>query len=161
MLNTESISNAAIMLFSILLLAWVIPEYTPPYQGYGVSPDLIPNITAGIMLFLSSFGLLRSVRASKAGKATGEKADFGLFMEKTLHVTKFIIPCFLLFPAMEMFSEMPGLRQLGFFPAGILFMLWIQLICGQKNWLHNALISVLAVLGLYAAMRYGFSIAMP
>lgn len=161
MLNTESISNAVILLFSILLLAWIIPENTPPYQGYGVSPALIPNVTAGIMLFLSFFGLVRSARAARAGKPVGRKADAGAFFEKLRHVAKFLIPCFLLFPAMELCGEIPGLEQRGFFPAGILFMIWIQFICGQKNWLQNVLISVLLVAGLYAAMRYGFSISMP
>ena len=152
MVNTESIANAAILLLSILLLAWIIPENTPPYQGYGVAPSLIPNVAAGIMLFLSFLGLLRGARAARAGKKIGEKVDMVAFFAQVTHVAKFLVPCFALFPAMEL---------VGFFPAGIAFMLLIQFICGQRNWLKNAVISVLVVAGLYAAMRYGFSIALP
>lgn len=152
MINTEVIANAVIMLLGILLLAWIIPESTPAYQGYGASPALIPNVAAGMILFLSSLGLLRAARASRAGKKVGEKVEAGAFLAKLAHVLKFLVPCFALFPAME---------YLGFFPVGVAFMVLIQFICGQKNWLHNVLLSVLVVAGLYAAMRYGFSIAMP
>ncbi|MDL2307298.1 tripartite tricarboxylate transporter TctB family protein [Desulfovibrio sp. OttesenSCG-928-C06] len=152
MLNTESIASAAIMLLSVLLLVWVIPAHTPPYQGYGVSPALIPNVSAAIMLALSFLGLLRSALGKRAGKASGEKIDPVSLLSRFIHISKFMLPSFLLFPA---------IGEFGFFPAGIVFMLLIQFICGQRNWLKNALVSVLVVAGLYAAMRYGFSIAMP
>lgn len=148
MLDREKITSAAIALFSLVLLAVVIPRDTPPYQGYGVSPALIPNIAAGLMLLLSLIRLL-----GKKVSPTREGENGRVSPARTAaHLAKFFLPCFLL---------LPGMTRIGFIPAGLVFMLVMQYLCGQRNPLTMLLVGVLTVGGLYLAMVYGFKVPMP
>ena len=49
----ENIISGGIALGSVVFLLWIIPAYSPPYPGYGVSASLLPNVTVGIILALS------------------------------------------------------------------------------------------------------------
>lgn len=148
---------------SIVFLLWVIPAYAPPYPGYGVSARLVPNVAVGIILLLSVLVLVRNLAVYLRAKSTEsqeiqavkeEKSEEQIQADKVrlLHLFRFLIPSALL---------MPAIQWLGFIPAGILFMLVIQYICGQRKPLPLVLVSVITVGVLYSLMTYLLSVPMP
>ena len=56
---------------------------------------------------------------------------------------------------------MPAMHYLGFIPAGVLFLLVIQLSCGQRHPVPLVLVAVLPVVLVYLLMRYVLSVPMP
>ncbi|MEW6669276.1 MAG: tripartite tricarboxylate transporter TctB family protein [Thermodesulfobacteriota bacterium] len=144
----------------VAFLMWIIPAETPPYPGYGVSAALLPNVAVVIILVLSVLSLVRNLIAYRAersmGTATPEKRPSGAnSLERRVHLwhlARFMIPCLLLMPAME---------WAGFIPAGLVFMLLIQYLCGQRKPVPAALVAAVLVGVFYVAMRYGLGVPMP
>ena len=146
-----------IALGSGAFLLWIIPAYSPPYPGYGVSASLLPNVTVGIMLVLSVLALVRNTLSYllvKPRKPEESPSGNTSIVDKVQlwHLARFLIPCVLLMPAMQ---------WLGFIPAGLVFMLVIQYFCGQRKPVPAVLVAVGMVGFLYAAMRYGLGVPMP
>jgi hypothetical protein len=54
-------SGGAVALFSVLLLAWVIPEYGGRGATFGMPPQLLPSIAAWVMLVASLVVVLQGV----------------------------------------------------------------------------------------------------
>lgn len=138
-------------------LLWIIPAYSPPYPGYGVSASLLPNVTVGSILVLSVLALVRNTLSYllvKPKKKEESQAGNTRPVDKVQlwHLTRFMLPCVLLMPAMQ---------WLGFIPAGLGFMLVIQYLCGQRKPVPAVLVAVGLVGILYAAMRYGLGVPMP
>jgi hypothetical protein len=153
----ENLVSGGIAVGSMFVLFWVIPTFTPPYPGYGVSSALLPNLAFGIILALSllSLGLNIStqLRSKSPNPAEGQPEDIRPEDRvHLLHLAAFMVPCILLMPAM---------KYLGFIPGGLLFMLLIQYLCGQRKPLTMAIVAAGAVGIVYAAMRYGLSVPMP
>jgi hypothetical protein len=91
-------------------------------------------------------------RAEKQkGKVSGEKIP-----EKEKinlwHLIKFLVPSALLMPAVE---------WMGFIPAGILFLLVMQYLCGQRKPVTMILVTVVTVGIVYSGMRYGLQVPFP
>ncbi|GAB7500221.1 tripartite tricarboxylate transporter TctB family protein [Bilophila wadsworthia] len=148
-LQRDTLAYGVVAAASAYLLIWIIPAYTPEYPGYGVPASLLPDIAAGFMLALSLLGLGRAALSwRKAEKSGGD----GQTAVRWRHLACFLIPCALLMPAMSLF---------GFLPAGIAFMVVIQIGCGQRRWLPMTLVSVAPVLLGYAIMRFGLGVPMP
>lgn len=145
-MQRNAVSYSFVALTSIFFLLWAIPVFSPEYPGYGVSATLVPNIAAGCMLVFSLLGLLQIVLTWKKNRQ--ESVD-GI---RWLHLVKFFVPCALLMPAMH---------ALGVIPAGILFLLAIQWVCGQRRPIPLALISMSPVLVVYLLMRYVLNVPMP
>ena len=58
---------AFLIAFSLVLLLWVIPNYTSdPQSDLDVRPSFIPNVAAGAILFLACLMLYNSLRRAKA-----------------------------------------------------------------------------------------------
>lgn len=153
----ENIASAGVALGSLLFLLWLIPAYSPPYPGYGVSASLVPNVTVGIMLALSLLSLLQNLLSHLRAKSrgAGENAPDKVKPEERVHLwhlARFMLPSVLLLPAMN---------WIGFIPAGLLFMLLIQYLCGQRKPLPAALTAAGTVGALYVVMRYGLGVPMP
>ena len=157
----ENLIYGGIAVGCVIFLLWVIPAQTPPYPGYGVSAALLPDVAFGIVLLLSMLLLLHNLLAYRAEKskrkpATPEElASREINPEDKVHFWRlalFMIPCLLLMPAME---------WIGFIPAGIVFMLVLQFLCGQRKPVTLALVAVVPVCIMYAAMRYGLGVPMP
>ena len=103
----------------------------------------------GDFQFLTLLGLGRAALSwRKAEKSGGD----GQTAVRWRHLACFLIPCALLMPAMSLF---------GFLPAGIAFMVVIQIGCGQRRWFPMTLVSVAPVLLVYAIMRFGLGVPMP
>lgn len=157
--NRDNLVSIGIALASIFILAWVIPTFTPPYPGYGVSSALLPNVVFGIILALSILALLTNVTADYMLKKEGANKklpeDREIPPEERVHLwhlISFMIPCILVFPAMQ---------WIGFIPAGLVFMVLMQFFCGQRKPLTTIIVAVAVVGLMYAAMRYGLGIPMP
>lgn len=153
----DNLIYGGIVLGSVVFLWWIIPAYSPPYPGYGVSASLLPNVTVGIILVLSvlalvrntlSYLLVKSKKAEESQSVTPSQAD----RVHLWHLARFMIPCVLLMPAM---------KWAGFIPAGLVFMLVIQYLCGQRKPVPAVLVAVGLVGVLYTAMRYGLGVPMP
>ena len=144
----DIISYGFVFLFSLAMLLYVIPTFSPEYPGYGVPATLVPNIACGSMLFLALTGLAKTFVKSRRDGA-GETISFSI---RWLHLAMLFLPCLLLMPAMH---------HLGFIPSGIVFLLLLQWICGQRAWISLALVSVLPVVLVYVIMRYGLGVPMP
>jgi len=154
----ENLVSGGVALGSLVFLIWVIPTFTPPYPGYGVSSALLPNIAFGSILALSLMSL--GANAFSHFKVKAKSPEAGQSAEDTpsgdrvhlLHLASFMIPCILLMPVM---------KWLGFIPGGLLFMLLTQYLCGQRKPVTMVLVAVCTVGSIYAAMRYGLSVPMP
>lgn len=153
----ENLVYGGIALASVIFLAWVIPTFTPPYPGYGVSAALLPSVAFGIILVLTVMPLAGNLISYCRGKssASDDVQEKTISPEKQVHIwhlARFMIPCLLLMPAMKL---------MGFIPGGLLFMLLIQFLCGQRKPVALALVAVCSVGVLYAAMRFGLGVPMP
>jgi len=153
----ENLVSGGVALGSLVFLIWVIPTFTPPYPGYGVSSALLPNVAFGIILALSLLSLGYNIFSHFKAKSTNPEAgqSGNIRSEDRVHLwhlASFMIPCILLMPAM---------KSMGFIPAGLLFMLLMQYLCGQRKPVTMALVAVCTVGLIYAAMRYGLSVPMP
>lgn len=153
----DNLMLSGIALGSVVFLLWIIPAYSPPYPGYGVSASLIPSVTVGIMLLLSVLSLARNLWSHVLAKPThreenqsGDKSQEGRV--HLWHLARFMIPSVLLMPAM---------KWIGFIPAGLVFMLVIQYFCGQRKPVPALLTAAGSVCILYVAMRYGLGVPMP
>ena len=146
----DNLVSAGIAAASVVFLLWVIPTFTPPYPGYGVSAALLPNLIVGLILLLSLVSL--GVNLFGPQKNTGQEE---LPDEDKVHLGRlfsFLLPCLLLFPAIKL---------AGFIPSGIVFMLLIQFFCGQRKPVTMVLVAVCSVGFMYALMRFGLKIPMP
>lgn len=156
MLDREKLTSAVIVLFSLTMLTLVIPNNVPPYQGYGVSPGLIPNAACGLMLFLSLIrlagGMIRRNEEKGHSDPHDQGAESSSLSAQGLHLLTFFLPCFLVVPVMA---------PVGFIPAGIAFMLVLQYLCGQRNAVKGLAVSAITVVVIYLAMVYGFKVPMP
>lgn len=153
----ENITSGVIALGSVVFLLWIIPVYSPPYPGYGVSASLLPNVTVGIILALSVISLARNLFSHLSAKAKTVKEDPSNDMSQEekvhlWHLARFMVPSVLLLPAMQ---------WVGFIPAGLVFMLLIQYLCGQRKPFPAVLTAIGSVFTLYVAMRYGLGVPMP
>ena len=148
-LQRDTLAYGVVAAASAYLLIWIIPAYTPEYPGYGVPASLLPDIAAGFMLALSLLGLGRAALSRRKAEKSGGGGQTAV---RWGHLACFLIPCALLMPAMSLF---------GFLPAGIAFMVVIQIGCGQRRWFPMTLVSVAPVLLVYAIMRFGLGVPMP
>ncbi len=145
------------------MLAWGIPNYTPPYPGYGASPALVPNVSISVILVMSVLVLVRNAVSKFKGKALPpEESEFPedgqttgftqVGRVKLFHLLSFMIPCALL---------VIGIEYIGYVPAALLFMLAIQYVIGTRTLVQPILVSIAAVGVLYVTMRYGFGVPIP
>lgn len=153
----ERLVSGGVALGGLVFLIWVIPTFTPPYPGYGVSSALLPNLAFGSILALSllslGYNIFSHFKAKSTNPEAGQSEDIRSKDRVHLwHLASFMIPCILLMPAM---------KWMGFIPGGLLFMLLMQYLCGQRKPVTMALVAVCTVGLTYAAMRYGLSVPIP
>lgn len=162
-LQRDNILFSSIIFSCLLFLVWVIPAYTPAYPGYGIPGSLVPNVAVSTILILSiltlSSNLLASYRAKRDHKelqhdeSAADRIQLG-------HLMFFMVPSFLLMPSMK---KLGGLLpyDLGFIIPGIIFMLIMQWLCGQRKVLPLVLVAIIPVGTVYAVIRFGLGVPMP
>lgn len=151
----ENLVYGGIALGSVLFLVWLIPAFTPEYPGYGVPAELMPNVAVGAILALSVLSLVRNLLLHRAEKKRDPTIAEQIPEDDRVHLVHlvtFMVLCVLLMPAMQ---------WIGFIPAGIVFMLIIQFLCGQRKPVA-AVVTALATVGIvYAIMNHGLGVPMP
>lgn len=159
----DTVAYLLISAFCILMLAWGIPTYTPPYPGYGASPALVPNVAISVILVMSLLILIRNAILKFKGKTLPpEEREFPEEIQtsgftqigrvKLFHLLSFLIPCALL---------VIGIEYIGYIPAAFLFLLVIQFVIGSRHWFQPTIVSILVVIVLYVIMRFGFGVPVP
>lgn len=158
----DSLLFSGIVLCCVFCLAWVIPTYTPAYPGYGVPGSLVPNVAVSTILALSVLALISSLLASyRAGRDQKKQQPDKSQVDRIhlSHLVLFMVPSFLLMPTIKKLGFLP--YDLGFIISGIVFMLIMQWLCGQRKPVPLVLVAVIPVGVIYTAIRFGLGVPMP
>lgn len=162
-IQRDTLAYVLIVLASVVLLAWAIPKYTPPYPGYGASPALVPNVAVAVMLVMAVLAIVRTEVARRRGtRLDAEESEFpeeggGTGFTQVgrldiLHLLKYMVPAALF---------VVGIHTVGYIASALGFMLLLQYLVGARSHIRILAISVIAVALMYAVMRYGFGVPIP
>jgi len=163
-IKRDAIAYLVVAGFSILMLAWGIPTYTPEYPGYGASPALVPNVSVGVILFMACLSLLRIGVAVLMNKSIpAEESEFPEDMEegagftqvgrvKLWHLASTMIPAILLIVAIE---------YIPYIFVSFVFLMIFQYVIGNRKWIQSIMLSAILTAVLYIVMRYGFGVPVP
>ncbi len=158
----DNLLFSSIVLCCVVCLVWVIPNYTPAYPGYGVPGSLVPNVAVSTILFLSLLALLSNLVSSSRTRRDnkGQQPDKSPVDRIHLsHLLLFMVPSFLMMPTMKKFNFLP--YDLGFILPGVILMLVMQWLCGQRRPVPLVLVAVIPVGVIYTAIRFGLGVPMP
>ncbi len=160
----DTATYVAILIASIYMIVWIIPDNTPAYPGYGASPALVPYVAVGIILAMSILALVRNALAiwgnkplsPAEGEYPGDGESSGGFSQvgriSLPHLARFLIPAGLLFY---------GFDTIGYIATSIAFMLILQYLVGCRKIVPAIIVALVTVALMYAAMRYGFGVPVP
>ncbi len=135
---------AVLALFGLLLLVWIIPGNTED-SGFGLSPALLPNVLATLILLLSLLLLWQTWRSCNI--------DVPTILPR--HMFRLIVFSVILFGAFPLMSF------IGFFPGAAVTLLLLQLMCGQRSipWLLGISFGLSGL--TWAAMVYIMQVPLP
>ncbi len=135
------------------MLAYAIPNHTGPDMGFGLEPNGLPKVVSTIILVLAALqsftgarNLIQNKKHNIVDNEVGVTRSLGLF-------------AILLASLMGMTVLL--MKYVGFLFAGILFMVFIQIICGQRNWIKLGLLAIGTPLFLKLAFWHGMGIILP
>jgi len=163
-LQRDSIAYLFVIGFSIFMLTWAIPEYTPEYPGYGASAALVPIVAVSVMLVMAAISLITIGIAVYTNKPLpAEEREFPEDLENDngftqigrvnlYHLAHIMIPAVLLVIAIE---------YIGYALASFAFLLILQYVIGSRNWIQSIVVSLVLTAALYIIMRYGFGVPVP
>lgn len=163
-IKRDSIAYLVIAGFSILMLTWGIPTYTPAYPGYGASPALVSNVSVGVILFMACLSLVRIGAAVYLKKPIpAAESEFPEDMEddagftqlgrvKLNHLVRIMTPCVLFVIVIEYIS---------YIFAAFIFLMALQYAIGNRKWIQSVVVSGTLTAVLYIVMRYGFGVPIP
>ncbi len=163
-IKRDTIAYLLIIGFCIVMLAWTIPAYSPPYPGYGASPAMLPIVAVCVMLVMSCLSLLFIGIASYMKKPIPvaerefpeDLEDGGGFTQvgrvNLIHLASIMIPSVLLVVAIE---------YIGYALASFAFLMILQYAIGSRKWIQMIVVSITLVALLYIVMRYGFGVPVP
>ena len=135
---------ALLALFGPVLLVWIIPANTED-AGYGLSPALLPNVLATLILLFSLVLLWQTWRSCNIEEST-------ILPRHLIRLAAFSVILFGSFPLMEF---------IGFLPGAAVTLLLLQLMCGQRSipWLLG--VSLGLSTAVWAAMVYVMQVPLP
>lgn len=110
------LAYALLALFGVALLAWIIPNNTED-SGWGLSPALLPNALATLILLLSLLLLWQTWRSCNIEEST-------IVPRHMARLAMFSVILFGAFPLMSF---------IGFLPGAAVTLLLLQLMCGQRS----------------------------
>lgn len=110
------LSYALLALFGAALLGWIIPDNTED-SGWGLSPALLPNALATLILLLSLVLLWQTWRSRNT-------EDSSVTPRHMVRLAAFSVILFGAFPLMSL---------IGFVPGSAVTLLLLQLMCGQRS----------------------------
>ncbi len=111
-----ALTYALLALLGVSLLAWIIPNNTED-SGYGLSPALLPNALAVLILATSLVLLFQTLRSEDARPSNISLRDLlrlGLF-------------------SAIIFGAFPLMGAIGFIPGAAVTLVLLQLMCGQRS----------------------------
>ena len=163
-IKRDGIAYLLIVAFCIVMLAWAIPTYSPPYPGYGASPALVPIVAVCVMLFMTCISLIFVGMALFMNKPLPvEEGQFPEDIENDggftqvgrvnlKHLAGIMLPCVFL---------VVGIEYLGYIPAAFIFLIIFQYVVGCRRCMQSIVVSVVLTMVLYIIMRYGFGVPVP
>jgi hypothetical protein len=159
MKKTNLWSAAFLIAFSLVLLGWVIPNYTSdPQSDLDVRPSFIPNVAAGAILFLACLMLYNSLRRAKAEQEDvvddeefGDEAS-GLGLEELFNLVLWVITSTVTVILIDI---------LGFSIVSSLFLIGLMLYAGQRNWIILILVGIIVPVSIWQITWHAFSIQLP
>jgi len=163
-IQRDSIAYLVVIGFSILMLAWAIPNYTPEYPGYGASAALVPNVAVSLMLVMAVISLITvGIAAYTNNPLPVEEREFpedlendeGFTQVGRLHMgqlARIMTPCILLVVANEYIVYMIN---------SVVFLMLFQYAIGSRKWVQITALAIILTAVLYVVMRYGFGVPVP
>lgn len=163
-IQRDSIAYLFVIGFSIIMLAWAIPKYTPEYPGYGASAALVPNVAVSLMLVMAAISLITIGIAVYTKKPLPvEETEFPEDLEddngftqvgrvNLYHLARIMIPSVLLVVAID---------YIGYVFTSIAFLMFFQYAIGSRKWVQITLLAITVTAVLYIVMRYGFGVPVP
>lgn len=159
MKKTNLWSAAFLIVFSLVLLGWVIPNYTSaPQSNLDVRPSFIPNVAVGAILLLSFLMLYNSLKRVKAGpedvmddEEFGDEAS-GLGIEELLNFGLWIITSTVAVILIDI---------LGYSVVSALFLIGMMSYAGQRNWIILFLVGIIVPVSIWQITWHAFSIQLP
>ena len=163
-IKRDSIAYLFVIGFSIFMLVWAIPNYTPDYPGYGASAALVPVVAVSVMLLMAVISLITIGIAVYTNKPLPvEESEFPEDLEdesgftqvgrvKLYHLASIMIPGVLLVVVIE---------YIGYELASFAFLMLLQYAIGSRKWVQSTILSIVLTAVLYIVMRYGFGVPVP
>ena len=139
--------NVLLVIGSILMILFIIPEWTPESEGYGLAASTLPNAMCAVIGVLAFFQLAGGLRR---GLRWGGEQPVSL--EVILHLIKYFGVMLLIFPAW---------KWLGFVPGGMVVLALLFLVTGIRNRVAVVAISLLLPVVCYVLLWYGLHIPTP
>ncbi len=139
--------NILLMIGSIVMVLFIIPEWTPESQGYGLAASSLPNAMCIVIGALAGLQLLCGVRHGLQWKG-----EHPVSLEVVIHLTKYFGVMLLVFPAW---------KWLGFVPGGMVVLALLYVVTGIRNRAAVAAICVLLPVVCYALLWHGLHIPTP
>jgi len=163
-IQRDSIAYLFVIGFSIVMLVWAIPEYTPEYPGYGASAALVPNVAVSIMLLMAAISLITigisvytnkplPIEETEFPEDLDDESGFTQIGRVNLyHLASIMIPGVLLVIAIDF---------IGYELTSFAFLMIMQYAIGSRKWMQSIILSVVLTAVLYIVMRYGFGVPVP
>ena len=163
-IQRDSIAYLFVIGFSLFMLVWAIPKYTPEYPGYGASAALVPIVAVSVMLLMAAISLITIGIAAYTKKPMPiEEREFPEDLEQDngftqigrvnlIQLARIMIPSILLVVAIE---------YIGYVFTAIAFLMIFQYVIGNRKWIQMTVLSIVLTAVLYIVMRYGFGVPVP
>lgn len=143
----ECCVNVLLLIGSIVMVLFIIPEWTPESEGYGLAASTLPNAMCAVIGALACVQLACGVR-----RGLVRNQDNPVSLEVVVHLVKYFGVMLLVFPAW---------KWLGFVPGGMAVLALLYVVTGIRNIAAVVAISVLLPVVCYALLWYGLHIPTP
>lgn len=140
-------SSLFLIIGGLLSLCWVIPEFCPSGDGFGVPPATFPYALTGVIVSLAVLNFVKSLLLAKKKEAPSAEGPQGV--KQIVLISSLLV------------LAIPGFMYLGFVITGVLFLIAFQLLLGQRSPLIIAIVSLVLPCLLYAVLWHGLRIPLP
>ena len=139
--------NMLLMIGSIIIVLFIIPEWTPESQGYGLAASTLPNAMCAVIGVLACFQLACGLRRGLLWNG-----EHPVSRDVVIHLAKYFGVMLLVFPAW---------KWLGFVPGGMAVLALLYVVTGIRNRAAIAVICLLLPVVCYVLLWYGLHIPTP
>lgn len=139
--------NMLLMIGSIIMVLFIIPEWTPESQGYGLAASTLPNAMCAVIGVLACFQLACGLRRGLLWNG-----EHPVSRDVVIHLAKYFGVMLLVFPAW---------KWLGFVSGGMAVLALLYVVTGIRNRAAIAVICLLLPVVCYVLLWYGLHIPTP